>query len=73
MTDTPEPIGGTVDVFSTIDQQTEPIYDYQMDMDCESMPMAIDKMPIVVDGGDVTGTLTLPFIDFSLFRIVSEL
>lgn len=66
MTDTPEPID-QVDVFSAIDQHAEPIYDYHMDMDCESMPMAIDKMPIVVDGGEVAGTLTLiAHTDFSL-------
>lgn len=35
----------------TIEQQSDPIYDYQLDIDCNEMPITIDELSMSVNNG----------------------
>lgn len=44
-----------VDATDSIDQQSDPVYDYQLDIDCNEMPITIDELSMNVNNNPDIG------------------
>lgn len=64
--DTTDSLDHDTNEFDPIEQQSDPVYDYQLDIDCDE-PITIDELPMTVNSVDnMPGNISIVF-KFLLF------